>query len=57
MGVWRCPTRGLRTGVASSRLITGLVMMARAFSEFNPCTSSGICLGASTLVRHGSSHV
>jgi len=33
------------------------VMMARAFPELFSCTSSGIGLGASTLVRRDSHHV
>ena len=51
------PTRGLRTGVASSRLVTGYFEDdGTCAPEFSPCTPSWIGLGASTLVRHGSSH-
>jgi len=54
----RWPTRGPRTGVASSRLVTAYFDDDGACaSEFSPCSSSWIGLGMSMLVRRGSSHV
>jgi len=57
-GIARWPTRGLRTGVASSHLVSWYFGDDGAWaSEFSSCTSSWIGFGMITLVRHGSCHI